>query len=55
MTTPRLLIRVRRGIAGYVLKNASAAELLDAVRAVAKDSLLPTEVCRVLFQESRAK
>jgi DNA-binding NarL/FixJ family response regulator len=42
---------VRLGINGYVLKNASAAELTDAVRAVAQgDAVCPPKFCKVLFQ-----
>jgi DNA-binding NarL/FixJ family response regulator len=45
---------VRRGIAGYVLKNASAAELLDALRTVAEgDAACPNQFCKVLFQVVR--
>src|ERR1700719_2438854 len=41
---------VRRGVAGYVLKNASAAELLDALRTVAQgDAACPNQFCKVLF------
>jgi DNA-binding NarL/FixJ family response regulator len=41
---------VRRGIAGYVLKNASAADLLDAVRTVAQgEAACPPKFCKVLF------
>ena len=50
---PRFFLSVvRRGIAGYVLKNASAAELLDAVRSVAEgEAYCPQKFCKVLFQE----
>jgi DNA-binding NarL/FixJ family response regulator len=49
---PRLFLRaVRRGIAGYVLKNASATDLLDAVRSVAQgEAACPTKFCKVLFK-----
>jgi DNA-binding NarL/FixJ family response regulator len=49
---PRLFLRaVRRGIAGYVLKNASATDLLDAVRTVAQgEAACPTKFCKVLFK-----
>jgi DNA-binding NarL/FixJ family response regulator len=41
---------VRRGIAGYVLKSASAADLLDAIRTVAQgDAACPPQFCKVLF------
>jgi DNA-binding NarL/FixJ family response regulator len=48
---PDVFVRaVRRGIAGYVLKNASAAELLDALRTVAQgDAACPIRLCKVLF------
>lgn len=42
---------VRRGIAGYVLKNAAAADLLEAVRAVAQGEVAcPPKLCKVLFK-----
>ena len=42
---------VRRGIAGYVLKNASATDLLDAVRTVAQgEATCPPKFCKVLFK-----
>jgi DNA-binding NarL/FixJ family response regulator len=42
---------VRRGIAGYVLKNASATDLLDAVRTVAQgEAACPPKFCKVLFK-----
>jgi DNA-binding NarL/FixJ family response regulator len=42
---------VRMGINGYVLKNASSSELVDAVRAVAQgESVCPSKFCKVLFQ-----
>src|SRR6202163_4586023 len=49
---PNVFVRaVRRGIAGYVLKNASAAELLDALRTVAQgDAACPNQFCKVLFE-----
>ena len=49
---PDVFVRaVRRGIAGYVLKNASAAELLDALRTVAQgDAACPSQFCKVLFE-----
>jgi DNA-binding NarL/FixJ family response regulator len=41
---------VRLGIDGYVLKNASAQELLDAIRSVAQgDAVCPAAFCRLLF------
>ena len=49
---PDIFLRaVRRGIAGYVLKNASAAELLDALRTVAQgEAACPSQMCKVLFE-----
>jgi DNA-binding NarL/FixJ family response regulator len=49
---PSLFLRaVRLGIAGYVLKNASATDLLDAVRTVAHgEATCPTKFCKVLFK-----
>jgi DNA-binding NarL/FixJ family response regulator len=42
---------VRLGIAGYVLKNASATDLLEAVRTVAQgEAACPTKFCKVLFK-----
>jgi DNA-binding NarL/FixJ family response regulator len=42
---------VRRGIAGYVLKNASATDLLDAVRTVVQgEAACPPQFCKVLFR-----
>jgi DNA-binding NarL/FixJ family response regulator len=49
---PDVFLRaVRSGIAGYVLKNASAADLLDAVRTVAQgEAACPVKFCKVLFK-----
>lgn len=42
---------VRLGVNGYVLKNASSSELIDAVRAVAQgEAVCPSKFCKVLFQ-----
>src|SRR5215475_9807597 len=42
---------VRLGVNGYVLKNASSSELIDAVRAVAQgEAVCPSRFCKVLFQ-----
>jgi DNA-binding NarL/FixJ family response regulator len=42
---------VRLGVNGYVLKNASSSELIDAVRAVAQgEAVCPARFCKVLFQ-----
>lgn len=49
---PIIFLRaVRLGVDGYMLKNASAAELLDAVRLVAQgQAVCPPKFCKVLFQ-----
>jgi two-component system response regulator DegU len=42
---------VRLGVNGYVLKNASSSELVEAVRAVAQgEAVCPAKFCKVLFQ-----
>ena len=42
---------VRDGISGYVLKDASAAEVTSAVRIVAKgEAICPPQLCNVLFR-----
>lgn len=42
---------VRSGANAYVLKSASAAELLDAVRAVTQgEAVCPSRFCKVLFE-----
>src|SRR5580692_1716168 len=42
---------VRLGVNGYVLKSASASELVDAVRGVAQgEAVCPPKFCKVLFQ-----
>jgi DNA-binding NarL/FixJ family response regulator len=49
--TDIFLQAVRLGVNGYVLKNASSSELLDAVRAVAQgEAVCPAKFCKVLFQ-----
>jgi len=49
---PDVFLRaVRRGVAGYVLKSASATDLLDAVRTVAQgEAACPPKFCKVLFK-----
>jgi DNA-binding NarL/FixJ family response regulator len=49
---PAVFLRaVRLGVAGYVLKNASAIDLLDAVRTVAQgEASCPPQFCKVLFK-----
>jgi len=43
---------VREGVAGYVLKDASAMEVAAAVRSVANgEAVCPPVLCRVLFEE----
>jgi DNA-binding NarL/FixJ family response regulator len=45
------LIAVRLGVSGYVSKEASAAEIIAAVRAVAQgESVCPPKLCMILFQ-----
>jgi DNA-binding NarL/FixJ family response regulator len=45
------LIAVRLGVSGYVSKEASAAEIIAAVRAVAQgESVCPPKMCMILFQ-----
>ena len=47
---------VRLGIAGYVLKNASAQELLDAIRSVAQgEAVCPPCFCKLLFKTVAAQ
>jgi DNA-binding NarL/FixJ family response regulator len=47
----KFLLAVHRGIIGYVLKDASARELADAIRAVAKgEAVCPPTLCRALFE-----
>ena len=50
---PDVFLRaVRRGVAGYVLKSASATDLLDAVRTVAQgEAACPPKFCKVLFKK----
>jgi DNA-binding NarL/FixJ family response regulator len=47
------LIAVRLGVSGYVSKEASAAEIIAAVRAVAQgDAVCPPKLCMTLFQHT---
>jgi two-component system NarL family response regulator len=42
---------VRCGVAGYLLKDASAADVTAAVRAVVRgEAICPPQMCMVLFQ-----
>jgi DNA-binding NarL/FixJ family response regulator len=42
---------VRLGVNGYLLKNASASELVDTLRSVAQgEAVCPSKFCKVLFQ-----
>ena len=42
---------VRLGVSGYLLKDASASELIDALRSVAQgEAVCPPRFCKVLFQ-----
>ena len=42
---------VREGIAGYLLKDATAADVAEAVRSVANDrAICPPELCQILFK-----
>lgn len=47
---------VRSGVSGYVLKDASASELISAIRVVAQgEAVCPPKLCMTLFQSlSRA-
>jgi two-component system NarL family response regulator len=46
----KFLIAVERGVTGYVLKDASASEVANAIRAVAQgQATCPPKLCRVLF------
>jgi two-component system, NarL family, nitrate/nitrite response regulator NarL len=47
----KFLLAVHRGIVGFVLKDASARELSDAIRAVARgEAVCPPLLCRALFE-----
>lgn len=46
----KFLIAVHHGVSGYVLKDASAAEVGNAIRAVAQgEAVCPPTLCRALF------
>jgi len=46
----QFLIAVHHGVSGYVLKDASAAEVGNAIRSVAQgDAVCPPALCRALF------
>jgi two-component system response regulator DevR len=46
----KFLIAVQRGVMGYVLKDASAVEVGDAIRRVAGgEAVCPAVLCRILF------
>jgi two-component system, NarL family, response regulator DevR len=46
----KFLIAVHHGVSGYVLKDASAAEVGNAIRSVARgDAVCPPALCRALF------
>lgn len=49
---PQIFLRsVRQGVMGYVLKDASTADLIEAIRIVANDeAVCPTSLCRSLFE-----
>lgn len=48
--TEKFLIAVHHGVTGYVLKDASAAEVGNAIRAVAHgEAVCPPILCRALF------
>ena len=46
----KFLIAVQHGAAGYVLKDASAGDVCNAIRAVAQgEAVCPSSLCRFLF------
>ena len=51
---PQIFLKaVRFGVSGYVVKDASAAEIIAAVRAVAQgDAVCPPKLCLALFQHA---
>lgn len=47
----KFLLAVRRGVVGYLLKDASTRDLADAIRAVARgEAVCPPTLCRALFE-----
>lgn len=47
----KFLLAVRRGVLGYLLKDASTRDLADAIRAVARgEAVCPPTLCRALFE-----
>jgi DNA-binding NarL/FixJ family response regulator len=43
---------VREGVSGYLLKDASSAEIVSAVRSVARgEAVCPSRLCLVLFEQ----
>jgi len=47
----KFLSAVQHGVSGYILKDASAAEVATAIRAVAEgDAVCPPKLCRALFK-----
>lgn len=51
----KFLIAVRHGVTGYVLNDASAAEVANAIRAVAHgEAVCPPALCRILFDHVAA-
>jgi DNA-binding NarL/FixJ family response regulator len=50
------LVAVRLGVSGYVSKEASAAEIIAAVRAVAQgEAVCPPKLCMSLFQHAASE
>ena len=48
----KFLLTVQRGVMGYVLKDASAIEVADAIRRVAAgEAICPPNLCRTLFDQ----
>jgi DNA-binding NarL/FixJ family response regulator len=49
--TDSFLRAVRRGVSGYVLKEASSAEIVAAIRGVVQgEAICPPRLCTSLFQ-----